>query len=308
MATISGCYIPAEILSKIVYYSLSDEEITGRGVGVVTDLCLVGRAWHEATVSQFARAPQKKKRERGNGKIIRIPRAAAATVGAVASNGIAEAATGAESSTGTDLLEPAWEDEVMLKDGRLRIGEVVVWHDLQHATQCLQLNRENMRFWASIRAIFISVVRTFTNHYNPDLRLAHGVFATLHDIFESMRSHDTEPKLQWLRLSLFVWQGLENIDAPGMFYLGQLYNIPFVRFHGVPGKSLNCYVSKAVREVITARTGRVRRHAWAPTGLEDPCRADWRVQALRRKRRLESKDECFLRFLVQKYDSMYNKI
>jgi hypothetical protein len=299
MATISGLYIPAEVLRLIVYYTIGGLEMTGRGVGVVRDLSLVSRGWQQATFSQLAQVPQKKKREKGNGKIVRV--APAVVIQPPVTGG-----AGSGCNVGAEL-DIVLEDEVMLKGGPLRVGEVVVWKDLEHAARCIQLNRENLLFWERVRAIFLSFVKAADERLEGDLRLAHGVFAGLHKIVSTLRDSGVQPKLEWLRLALVVWQGLEDMDAPGMFYLSRLHGIPFVRFHSPLGKSLSCYISKEVKDVIAKRTSRTRLCGWTPTGLESPCpRGDWRVQALRRRKKGELENECLLRFLIERYNSRYD--
>lgn len=303
MATIASHYIPFEILEKIVNYTIGSVKATGRGIDVVRDLSLVSRAWQQATYLQLAQVPQKKRRENGNGKIVRV------AVGGGKQRGTALGGAGVdarEEGGVEELGEPVWENEVILKGGPLKVGEVIIWHDLTHAIQCLRLNRARRLLWQSTRAIFLSVVKTAGSYPGRDLNLAHHVFAVLHEIFVDLRNSGIKPRLEWLRLALFVWQGFEDMDAPGMFYLSRLHGIPFVRFHCPISKALSCYISKPIREVILTRTRRVNLYGWMPTGLENPCpRGDWQVQALRKRRRGELENDCLLRFLIQKYEFKY---
>jgi hypothetical protein len=162
----------------------------------------------------------------------------------------------------------------------------VVWEDLEHATRCIDLNREGLLFWGCVRAISVSVVKTVYGPPEGGLRLAYRVFAGLHEVLANLRAIGVPPQLQWLRLAPLVWQGLDNMDALGMFYLSRLHSIPFVRFHSLTGKGLSSYISKGVRDVITKRPFRVHQLGWTLTGLESLCsRGDGRVQALRRKRK-----------------------
>jgi len=61
------------------------------------------------------------------------------------------------------------------------------------------------------------------------------------------------------------------MDAPRIFPLSQIYNIPYIRFHSAIEYSVSTYVAKSIREVIYKRTARVRGE-WKPTGLENPYR------------------------------------
>jgi len=95
------------------------------------------------------------------------------------------------------------------------------------------------------------------------------------------------------------------MDAPGMFPLSQMYNIPYVRFHSATEYSVSMYVAKSVREVIYKRTARVRG-GWKPTGLENPCkRGSWRSVALREKKKGQTENEYLYEFLCRRYDKMY---
>lgn len=312
MAPFGNYFVPAEVLRQVLYHTINSSEVTGRGVSAIRNIALVSHEWNRATLSLFSKVPQRKKREGGNRKIIRhkvTPVGQRALGGGPGGGGTGDASVQgtierAIALLAVELPPPVFEDEVTLKGGPLQVGEVLVWRDLEQALRCVVLNRENRPFWAGIRAIFVSFVASSAR---GDLKAAHLVFTGLKEIFDLLRGEGVEPKLQWLRLALSVWQGLEDMDAPGMFPLCQMQGIPFLRFHSATGKSLSCYISKAVRDVICSRASRARKHTWEPTGLENPCRGDWRVQALRTKRKRDSKSECLCRFLYQKYNKMYNK-
>lgn len=284
--------LPFETLVTIIQFVMGEAELEGRGSGQVRDLCVVSKQFRDATHCQWVRVPQRKKRE--NRRIVRA---------APVQEDVLEG-EGGDVQLPVVVKEWVMEDEVTLKGDRLKIGQVIVWRDLRHAQRCIALNRTNWDFWIEIRAIFLAVV---TSSRSRDLRLAHLVFAGLYEIWVSLneQKNKPKPKLQWLRLSCSVWAGLKDMDAPGMFYLSQLHGVPFVRFHPVPGKSISCFVSKKVRDVISSRTRRPWKPSWSPTGLENPSRTDWRQQALRKRRKNESANECYRRFLVQKYDSLY---
>lgn len=138
-------------------------------------------------------------------------------------------------------LPPIWEDERNLEEPRkkgkgnllpLLVREVLVWRDLEHAWGCIEKNRGNVEFWCQVRAIFVEYVRKVGVRPVPhNLEIAHRVFEGLRKEMAFVRERRFKPQLQWLRLSVSVWSGIQDMDAPGMFPLSQMYNIPYVRFH-----------------------------------------------------------------------------
>lgn len=290
--------LPMETLATIIRFVGGEAGFKGRGSGQVRDLCVVSRQFRDATHMQWARMPQRKKRV--NRKLVRVAPAAE------------EEHVDAEDG---DVERPAAVDEFVMENEltlteRLRVGQVIVWRDLRHAERCIMLNRTNLEFWVGIRAIFLSLINIAlaAGGTGLDMSLAHKVFAELYQIWVSLHQQNMpKPKLEWLRLECLVWGGIKNMDSPGMFYLSQLHGVPVVRFHTAPGRGISSFVNKEVREMIGKRTRRPWKPTWEPTGLENPCRADWRVQALRKKKRGEDRNDCFWRFLAEKYDKLYNR-
>jgi hypothetical protein len=288
--------LPIETLATIIRFVGGEAGFEGRGSGQVRDLCVVSRQFRDATHMQWACIPQKKKRV--NRKLVRAAPAAE------------EEHVDAEDG---DVEQPAavgefvMEDELKLTE-RLRVGQVIVWRDLRHAQRCIMLNRTNLEFWVGIRAIFLSLINTApaAGGTGLNMRLAHQVFAELYQIWVSLHQQNMpKPKLEWLRLECLVWGGIKNMDSPGMFYLSQLHGVPVVRFHTAPGRGISSFVAMEVHIMIGKRTKRPWKPTWEPTGLESPCKADWRVQARRKKRKGEDFNECYWRFLAEKYDKWY---
>ena len=59
-----------------------------------------------------------------------------------------------------------------------------------------------------------------------NLEIAHRVFEGLRNKMLLVQQSGIEPQLQWLRRSVLVWSGVQDMDALGIFPLSQMYNIP----------------------------------------------------------------------------------
>jgi hypothetical protein len=341
-AGITWAGFPPEVQFKILKEALCTEGVTGRGAPDIARLSFVCKDWEREIQSRRARVPQKKKREKGkHGKIVRVPFSpnhTSTSASAPLNLDKLESSlppdhpdarylesddyntSGSENFTKTQVvkehtkfkqpeLPPVWEDERNLEEPRkkgeanlppLLVKEVLVWRDLEYAWGCIENNRGNVKFWCQVRAIFVEYVGVENN-----LKIAHRVFEGLRKEMILVRESGFEPQLQWLRLSVSVWGGIQDMDAPGMFPLSQMYNIPYVRFHSATEYSVSAYVAKPVREVIYKRTTRVRS-GWKPTGLENPCqRGNWRNVALREKTKGQTENEYLYEFLCRKYDKMH---
>ncbi len=77
-----------------------------------------------------------------------------------------------------------------LNDGTLKVGEVLIRKNLESALRCLDIYRDDLIFWSSIRAVFLDYVGAIwvrdVQGVKLELRLAHQVFSRLHDIMKSM--------------------------------------------------------------------------------------------------------------------------
>ena len=215
MASISSTHVPMEVLTNIVSFALCDENVTGRGIQAIGKLSLVSKAWREAALYQRARLPRKRDEREGE--------------------------------PGNDN----GKEEVHLRGAPLQVKDVLFWCDLETASRCIDATRNKLELWAGIRAIFVSFKkRSGEQHIAGDLRLGHVVFRELYHLLWALRDAGLRPALQWVRIDLRVWQGLDSIDAPGMFYLSRLRGIPFVRFTCKVGSSISSYVSKDVRNHV----------------------------------------------------------
>jgi hypothetical protein len=111
----------------------------------------------------------------------------------------------ASTSSVSIVFPPLLQDEVYLNDGTLKVGEVLIWKNLESALRCLDIYRDNLNFWSSIRAVFLDYVGAVwvrdVQGVRLELRLAHQMFSRLHDIMTSMCQQGVKPKLEWLRLA-----------------------------------------------------------------------------------------------------------
>jgi hypothetical protein len=111
----------------------------------------------------------------------------------------------ANTSSVSIVFPPLLQDEVYLNDGTLKVGEVLIWKNLESALRCLDIYRDNLNFWSSIRAVFLDYVGAVwvrdVQGVRLELRLAHQMFSRLHDIMTSMCQQGVKPKLEWLRLA-----------------------------------------------------------------------------------------------------------
>ncbi|CZR65578.1 uncharacterized protein PAC_15478 [Phialocephala subalpina] len=71
-----------------------------------------------------------------------------------------------------------------------------------------------------VRAIFVEYVKKVgVRPVSHNLDIAHRVFEGLRKEMVLVRQGGVKPQLQWLRFSVSVWSGIQDIDAPGMFPL-----------------------------------------------------------------------------------------
>ncbi|KAN0108470.1 hypothetical protein V8E51_008212 [Hyaloscypha variabilis] len=186
-------------------------------------------------MSQFTHLHQKKKRENGNVMIVRVGPVPASDISVVAEGNGKQLGNGgsqgkgpgdnmdigtvgeeseyeednsirvASTSSVSIVFPPLLQDEVYLNDGTLKVGEVLIWKNLESALRCLDIYCDNLNFWSSIRAVFLDYLGAVwvrdVQGVRLELRLAHQMFSRLHDIMTSMCQQGVKPKLEWLRLA-----------------------------------------------------------------------------------------------------------
>jgi hypothetical protein len=275
--------LPYEIKQLILNFVLAEwDTYTGWGLDSVGRLRLVSKGWKQWIEESVAKVPKAPKRRR-DGSIGRR----------------------------SFLVPEAFFGSI------LYIPQVLIWHDLQHAQKCIQANLKNVSFWKQFRAILLDFRKDRRVHPAENdprsLRIGHSVFTSFLDALDYCRANGEPLQIQWIRINMTVWQGIGSIHDPGMFPLSRLSGIPHLRFRTPPGHPLSYFIPTEIQQIIIKRARQPIGKPWIPTGIENANPrggTSWRDQALRKKlkRKRETDDECFLRFLVTKYRTMYKNV
>ena len=290
------CLLPPEIIRKIIDSLDSGGDVRGRGANMTSlSIALTSHAFNEHQKSCLARVHQR-----------RVKRRSAYIDG----NPIPNEKNGVEQVEHFTL-----EDEVVLSSGPLKVGEVIVWRDLNEAFDCVTSNLENWPFWIGIRAIFLDFTEDYVNgtlfapaadrshHYKK----AHWVFLHLADTLRYLQFQYSGHRLHWLRIRILDWNAIPSMDVAGMFGLSQISALPHLHFHPAePGKSISNYIDLEVGKHLRRRTRWSTPHKRMPTGLEEPCpRVDWKAQAPRNQKSREGEGERLQRILRTRYGQKF---
>jgi hypothetical protein len=287
------CSLPLEIIRRIIDYLDSGGDIRGRGTNMTSlSVALTSHTFNELQKSCLARVYQRRIHQ-GTVHIDSNPNL---------NNGVEQ--------VGHFTLK----DEVVLPSGPLRVGEVIVWRDLNEAFDCVTSNLENWSFWIGIRAIFLDFTEGYVNgtffapaagrpHY---YKKAHWVFIHLADILRYLQFQYSSHRLHWLRIRILDRNAILSMDVAGMFGLSQVSALPHLHFHPAePGKAISDYIDLGVRKHLQRRTRWSMPHTWGLARFEGPYpQIDCKAQA-RRNHNSREEGEQLQRILRTRYGQMF---
>ena len=198
------------------------------------------------------------------------------------------------------------ENELWKMTPPLKVGQLLVWRDLDEAYRCVQRYQHDLDFWRGVRAIFLMFVEvrgqaTPTHSNGPrtyHFKKAHWVFLWLSDVIRDLTRREGGHHLEWLWMEMRDSGAIMSMDGAGLFGLARMPNVTSVRFVPPVGRPISSYVKREVRAHIRQCTSRVSVHEWSPEGTETAwMRTPWREMAERRRRARESDAELWERWM-----------